>query len=519
MDKALAEKATLERFELGRSISAILANPDNYQTGLVPVPRTQPPLKFNYPPGVEVSPPSPEAMQLLNDGDFAKADRLLDDRNVLHLFAKLKLPAMHASNEQIAESRVRFADALNKIGELKFDPRAGVAGLVSRQSYDLAYQGLSVRALLERQGEVFAKIAASATPGLVEPLRSNRKPGKTRIGYISNNMRFSNGCRWSLGWLANHGEEFESYAFNTGPQEDVVSQQFKATADHYYRITGGYAEAAKFIRALDLDIMIFTDIGLVVGDYAFATLRLARIQCTAWGHPVTSGLPTIDYYLSSELMEPEGAESEYSENLVRLPNSGLYIKRPAYDVPKATREQLGLPEGFLPFMSQAILKWIPNRDEVLARIYERLQAPLVFVGSAYAAGDAKFSARLDKLGIKSRILPRTHPQQFNRYVQAADVCFDPPDWSGGNTTIEALWAGVPVVTWPGLYMRGRHSLAFNEIAGISELNATSEADFVGHIFDRDLHAEAMKKCNRDSLFEDKVASNGLNNFLLNVVRV
>ncbi|WP_457832819.1 hypothetical protein, partial [Staphylococcus aureus] len=67
------------------------------------------------------------------------------------------------------------------------------------------------------------------------------------------------------------------------------------------------------MKEQDLDILIFPDIGMGGRGYQFQILRLARAQCTAWGHPVTSGLKTVDYYLSSDLMEPVNAQDEYTE--------------------------------------------------------------------------------------------------------------------------------------------------------------------------------------------------------------
>ena len=57
-----------------------------------------------------------------------------------------------------------------------------------------------------------------------------------------------------------------------------------------------------------------------------AALWLAPIQCASWGHPDTTGLPTIDYFLSGELMEPPDADEHYTERLVRLPNLAIYYE-------------------------------------------------------------------------------------------------------------------------------------------------------------------------------------------------
>jgi len=63
------------------------------------------------------------------------------------------------------------------------------------------------------------------------------------------------------------------------------------------------------ILADRLHILVYPEIGMHPPTMQIAALRLAPVQCTAWGHPLTSGLPTVDYYLSSELMEPENEQA------------------------------------------------------------------------------------------------------------------------------------------------------------------------------------------------------------------
>jgi predicted O-linked N-acetylglucosamine transferase (SPINDLY family) len=119
-----------------------------------------------------------------------------------------------------------------------------------------------------------------------------------------------------------------------------------------------------------------------------------------------------------------------------------------------------------------------------------------------------------KSGIQHEMLPLAYPKAYANYLRSAHVTFDPPDWSGGNTTIEALSYGVPVVTLPGPFMRGRHSLAFLQIANTQGLIAKDEDDFVDLIFDQDRHKEAMKNLNVDALYEDTAVVEALDAFLL-----
>ncbi len=505
-------KQTPNRYELCCALKILLETPG---VQLTPMPRPEPPKEFSFSPLPKMTPPSADVLALLDAGEFDRADKLLDQGNVLHLFARLKMPAMYESEVEILESRNRFSETLDMIEQLDFPPEAGLVGLMTRQSYEIAYQGQSVRELLAKQGKLLCSIAERALPHLAQ-MPAARQGGRPRVGYISHNMRHNNGCRWALGWLKSHGSAFETFAFNLGAVEDAVSLKFKAAADHYFRVVGDTKRAAEFIRNLDLDVLIFTDIGLAMGDYRFATLRLARHQCTAWGHPVTSGLPTIDFYLSSELMEPEGAESEYTEKLIRLPNAGLAFERPVYNVPTVSRQALGLPGGYLPFMAQATLKWTPGRDELIAKIAERHRLPLILVSGVYTPGNDKFKRRMARYGVNVELLPRMDRMQFNRCIRAVDVSYDPPDWSGGNTTLEALHSGVPVVTWPGRFMRGRHSLAFLELAGMQGLVATDENDYVDLVFDRERQLAAFENGDSEVLYGDKVASAALNDFLSNL---
>ncbi|MGL1386152.1 hypothetical protein ACSTJO_00260, partial [Vibrio parahaemolyticus] len=77
------------------------------------------------------------------------------------------------------------------------------------------------------------------------------------------------------------------------------------------------------LRDLDLNVAIFTDLGMGEIDLAISTMRIARRQYVSWGHPITSGSPQIDGFLSSEMAEPDDGQEHYVEQLVRLPGIGF----------------------------------------------------------------------------------------------------------------------------------------------------------------------------------------------------
>jgi predicted O-linked N-acetylglucosamine transferase (SPINDLY family) len=93
----------------------------------------------------------------------------------------------------------------------------------------------------------------------------------------------------------------------------------------------------------NLDILVFLDIGMTPITTQMAGLRLAPIQCLTWGHPITSGIPTIDYFLSSELMEPENCQTHYTEKLILLPKISICYPQPKLPQKRENRSFFQLP--------------------------------------------------------------------------------------------------------------------------------------------------------------------------------
>jgi predicted O-linked N-acetylglucosamine transferase (SPINDLY family) len=94
---------------------------------------------------------------------------------------------------------------------------------------------------------------------------------------------------------------------------------------------------AQHILDNQLHILVYLDIGMDPRTTQLAGLRLAPVQCVTWGHPITSGLPTIDYFISSELMEPAEGDNHYSEKLIRLSNLGIAYPKPSLPPQRKTR--------------------------------------------------------------------------------------------------------------------------------------------------------------------------------------
>ncbi|MBS1718732.1 MAG: YkgJ family cysteine cluster protein [Armatimonadetes bacterium] len=515
-------------FELGPAVKAILekrytfedlmTKPNLFPPMLDRVPPTEFPIIENKANGYARS--HPQLLQfrelaLKGELEQAKAQLTIDTEPAK--FSMMRLPYAFRSEEHITETWEKWDADLTRLMESDYDPIETFNAIAAHETFAIAYMGRSVKELMAKHGQFLHNgVAKRALPHLCEPITTKRKPGKIRVGYISENIRNSNGARWALGWIANHSDDIESYVFNVGLGPDLVSLKFKLVADHYYHIMGGVDLAAQFIKDLDLDLLIFPDIGMTSRPFQFGALRLARYQATAWGHPVTCGLDTMDFYLSSDLMEPEDAQNEYTEKLIRLPGSGLYYEKWPIEPSRKTLADFGLNHK-VHFMGQTLLKWLPRHDHLFAKIYEATKCPVVIAGPNFESQRKIWHERLGALGTPYVLLPRLPMHEFNRLLSLSECSFDPLEWSGGNSTIEALDVGVPVVTLPGKWMRGRHSLAFLKQANAEGLIAKDEDDFVDLIANEDRRREAMKHMDVRAVYEDKKVPEALNDFIRSLV--
>jgi predicted O-linked N-acetylglucosamine transferase (SPINDLY family) len=220
-----------------------------------------------------------------------------------------------------------------------------------------------------------------------------------------------------------------------------------------------------------------------------AAQRLAGVQCVSWGHPVTSGFPTIDYFLSSDLMEPADGANHYSERLVRLPNLSIHVE-PADDSPAAIdRMQLGLrPDAVVYWCCQSLPKYLPQFDEVFPRIAAQVtNSQFTFI--EFSGGrdvTEMFRSRLDRAfrsaGLDAAdhcvFLPRLAPDHFIAAMGQCDVVLDSIGWSGCNSILESLVHNIPIVTFAGATMRGRHTAAILGMMGIEDGTAQTVDAYV-----------------------------------------
>jgi predicted O-linked N-acetylglucosamine transferase (SPINDLY family) len=263
-----------------------------------------------------------------------------------------------------------------------------------------------------------------------------------------------------------------------------------------------------------------------------AAQRLAPVQCNSWGHPDTGGFPTLDYYLSSDLMEPPDGDSHYVERLVRLPNLSIYYE--PLDLPAVTvsRAELGLrTDAVVYWCGQSLYKYLPQYDEVFARIARDVPGSQ-FAFIRYPRGDgvtALFRQRLERafaaVGLQAQdhcvVLPRLDQQRFIAQPAEADIFLDSLDCRAAFHARKP--AARPAGRHPAVISR-RHGFAILSMMGVTDTIAGSIDDYVANAvrLGRDPPGAGVKAriaANRHRVYGDRSCIVALEDFLDRVARV
>ncbi|HEX3727433.1 MAG TPA: hypothetical protein VHV08_14365, partial [Pirellulales bacterium] len=203
-----------------------------------------------------------------------------------------------------------------------------------------------------------------------------------------------------------------------------------------------------------------------------------------WGHPVTTGSPAIDYFLSSELSEPDKADAHYTERLVRVKNLATYYYRPQRPAARRTRTSFGLdPARHLYLCPQTLFKLHPEFDSILAEILRRDPAGEIVLLECQQAYwmqlvQRRFARTMPDVASRVRFLPAQRNADFLELNATADVLLDTIHFGGGNTSYEGLALGVPIVTLPGEYLRGRITLALYRKMQVLDCVVASNEQYV-----------------------------------------
>ena len=417
---------------------------------------------------------------------FNSAIALDPDNQGLRVKSALMLPVIPQSGDDIAAQRKGFADnvaALHAEGIRLSDPY----GEVGMTSFFLAYHEQDDRALQVAVAAMFLEACPSLGWTAPHCEVSLKKKKRLKIGICSAFMRDHTLGKQTLGVIKTLSRKrFGVVLFRLPGAQDELSKAIDAAADRVVALPYDLSAARGIVAGEEPDILFYPDIGMDPFTYFLAFARLAPVQMTSWGHPDTTGIGNMDYFLSSEGMEPKDSEAHYSERLVKLKDLTTYYYRPKPPEREYGRGDFGLPEdAHLYLFPQTLFKIHPDFDPVFGALLE--QDPtgrLVLIDDPFGGYwrdllMKRLRAAIPDVAGRVLFVPKAPLEDYFGLLTVADAVLDVPTFSGGNSSIEAFSLGVPIVTWPGGFARGRITYACYRQMGIHDLIATEAADYVG----------------------------------------
>jgi len=438
---------------------------------------------------------------------------------LFEVLSKLLIPRIYNSVDEIESYRNQYMNTLieieNNLENYKVKDDAEFLSIIQFiycYSFPLSYQGLSNTTILKQQCKTYRKIfpQLNYTSKYLEEVK-NQKRERIKIGFISTNFFNQSVTRDRMGVIRNISREiFDVVVFYYfKPSDDLGSFIWNGKNKNVILSDSNFFERRKQIEEEKLDMLIFCDIGMAPDTFLLAFSRLAPVQCTTWGHSDTSGIDTIDYYLSSTYYENEKSHVNYSEKLVLLDSlctfyykiiqSPIYVNKDNYCISNSVNTYL---------CSQVLFKIHPNFDVILNRILNNdKNGIIIFIKMSLGKYiEDVLINRLTKT-LKEN-MTRVHfidwqscEREYYKVLSIADVIMDPHPFGGCNTSFSAFGMGIPIVTYPSNMINGRFTYGLYKKMEIMDLVVDNYDDYV----------KMVNKCGMDKSYRTEISEKISNN--------
>jgi predicted O-linked N-acetylglucosamine transferase (SPINDLY family) len=319
------------------------------------------------------------------------------------------------------------------------------------------------------------------------PIIINQPKKRLKVGYIASTLR-DHSVGWLSRWLFQHHDresfEISAYLVHQRPENDFFKTWFSTQVDQFKFLPNDIGASAREIRNDELDILVDLDSVTLDQTCTILALKPAPIQVTWLGYDA-SGLPTIDYFIADPYVLPEDAQNHYQEKIWRLPNTYVAVDGFEMGIPNIQRSDLEIPENAIVYWSsQSGLKRNPSTIRLQMQILKEVSNSYFLIKGA---GNQEIIYDLFKSIAKSegvspdrlKFLPISPDECTHRAnIQLADIVLDTYPYNGATTTLETLWAGVPLVTRVGQQFAARNSYAFLMNVGVEEGIAWTDEEYI-----------------------------------------
>ncbi|WOB10139.1 tetratricopeptide repeat protein [Piscinibacter gummiphilus] len=311
-----------------------------------------------------------------------------------------------------------------------------------------------------------------------------RREGKIRIGYLSGDLHMHAVGLLSVELLELHDRErFEVYAFSWSRDDgSPLRARIRAAIDHYVPIGGlDDATAARVIAQHGIDVLVDLQ-GLTSGARpAIVGMRPAPIQVSYLGLPGTCALPGVDWILADRFVMPPELLPYMTEKPIYVPSCYQVSDRKREVGPTPKRADYGLPEDAFVFCSfNNTFKFTPALFKSWMRMLQQVPKSVLWLLADNEWALENLRREADAHGIaRDRLIlaPRVQPPEYLARFQLADLMLDTFPYNAGTTASDALWMGLPIVTYSGRSYISRMAGSLLTAVGLPDLVTFTLADY------------------------------------------
>ena len=329
---------------------------------------------------------------------------------------------------------------------------------------------------------------------------------------------------------------FEKYVLTAEPNKNNSNPYLKEffncnTINFLYlekiNIHRGFIDFINKIRDAQFDIVVYPSIGMCSYNTLFANNRLAPIQINTWGHSRTSGIDTIDYYISSKLYEVENvkeAQKNYSEKLICLNSLGTCYLEYCKDSTFLDKKTLNLPNNKIILCClQSLIKINNEFINTIQTILNKIPNSIILLRedglSTQKKNYVQKTFNNNIIWVKNCTLII-----YNSYIYHSDLVLDPYPFGGCNGSLEAFAKGKIIITRPSKYLPGRFTYGFYKKMGIMDAVVHSYDEYIDKVVYYIEHTDARKELEqrilskKDILFNDQDSMDEWSDTLIELYR-
>jgi predicted O-linked N-acetylglucosamine transferase (SPINDLY family) len=397
----------------------------------------------------------------------------------------LCVPAFYDSLAHLQEERAQLIANLDALMTQPLQVKAPDEE-VGLTPFFLAYQGENEVGLLSQIGDLLLQSCPALGEVAPHCVESKTNPAKVDIGFISQcfGKQTHIVSRVMAGIIAHWPRErFRVTVLAPGEVSGEIYPALRA-GDRLVNVSTQWAIAKQQIADAKLDILLYADLGMDTWTYFLSFARLAPIQLVMGGHPITSGVPNVDYFLSSSYDELPHAQEHYRERLIQMPVRPVCFS-PAPKTPQQkSRADFGMSEqAHIYLCPMTPFKIHPANDALFGEVLRRdSRGELVFVVNhqteLWERLRQRFARTIPDVVGRIRYLPYLSLLDLAEVLRLSNVMLDTVGFNGGTTALEALSVGTPIITLPGEFLRQRGTYAHYNQIGLFDCVAQNEADYV-----------------------------------------